>query len=138
MVFVSNDKPPEILKPGKEPFYPPSSAVRSQFPSILGFRFLSSLSMWRDHFNTTFIAQLLIKAITVIGFITNEFIRSILSKSAVYGFLDQFHFVGRSAFNVSGDRNTRASAIAMILVPLPRFVLPTARPPFLPVRSSRR
>ena len=108
MVFVSNDKPSEVLKPGKEPFDLPSSAVRSQLPSILGFRFLAPLTMWRDHFNLAFIKQSLIKAITVIGFVADQLVWSILGKASVYGCFNQFHFMGRSAFNVSGDRNTRS------------------------------
>jgi hypothetical protein len=108
MIFVSNDKPPEILKPGKKSFYFPSSPIRPQFPSILGFWFLSAFSMRRYHFNIALIKQSLVKVITVVGFVANKFIRSILGKATVYGCFNQFHFVGRSAFNVSGDRNTRS------------------------------
>jgi hypothetical protein len=108
MIFIPNDKPPEILKPGKESFHFPSSPIRPQFPSILSFWFLSSFSMRRYHFNIALIKQSLIKVITVIGFVANKFVRSILSKATVYRFFNQLHFVGRSAFNVSGDRNTRS------------------------------
>jgi len=108
MIFVSDNKPPEILKPGKEPLHFPSSPIRPQFPSILGLWFLSPFAMRRYHFNVALIKQSLIKVITVIGFVANKFIRSILGKATVYRFINQFHFVRRSAFNVSGDRNTRS------------------------------
>ena len=108
MIFISNDKPPEILKPGKKSFYFPPSPIRPQFPSILGFWFLSAFSMRRYHFNIALIKQSLVKVITVVGFVANKFIRSILGKATVYGCFNQFHFVGRSAFNVSSDRNTRS------------------------------
>ena len=108
MIFVSNDKPPEVLKPGKESFDFPPSPIRPQFPSILGFWFLAPFSMRRYDFNIALIKQSLIKVITVIGFVANKFIRSILGKATVYRCFNQFHFMGRSAFNVSGDRNTRS------------------------------
>ena len=108
MIFVPNDKPPEVLKPGKKPFYFPSLPIRSQLPPILGFRFLSAFSMWRYHFDLAIIKQSLVKAITVIRFIAYDFIRSIFSKPAVNCIFNQFHLMGRSAFNVSGDRNTRS------------------------------
>ena len=108
MIFVSNDKSPEILKPGKKPFYFPSSPIRPQFPSILGFGFLSSFSMRRYYLNMTLFKQSLIKAIAIIRFVTNNLIRSIMGKATVYRIFNQFHFMRRSAFNVSGDRNTRS------------------------------
>ena len=108
MIFVSNDKPPEVLKPGKESFDFPPSPIRPQFPSILGFWFLAPFSMRRYDFNIALIKQSLIKVITVIGFVANKFIRSILGKATVYRCFNQFHFMGRSAFNVSGDRKTRS------------------------------
>ena len=130
MIFVSNNKPPEILKPGKKPFHFPSSPITSQFPSILGFPFLSSFSMRRYHFNIAFIKQSLIKTITVIGFITNEFIRSILGKATVYCRFNQFHFVRRSAFNVSGDRNTRSVCDCHDLGSLAALCLADSKTPF--------
>ena len=42
---------------------------------------------------------------------------------------DELTFVRRSAFDTNGERKT---VRAMIFVPLPRLVSPTARPPFLP------
>ena len=108
MIFVSNDQPPEILKPGKQSFDLPPAPIRPQFSSILGFRSLSSLSMRRYNLNLALLKHPPIKLIAVIGLIANQFIRGILGKTAVDGFLNQFHFVGRSAFNVSGDRNTRS------------------------------
>jgi len=108
MIFVSNDKPPEILKPGKESFHFPSSPIRPQFASILGLWFLAPFSMRRYDFNIALIKKSLIKIVTVIGFVANKFVRSILGKPTVYRCFNQFHFMGRSAFNASDDRNTRS------------------------------
>lgn len=108
MIFISNDKPPEILEPSKKSFHFPSPSIWSQFAPILGFRFLSSLSMRRHHFNSALFKKLFIKLVTVIRFIPNQFIRCIFRKTTVYCCFHKLYFMGRSAFNVSGDRNTRS------------------------------
>jgi hypothetical protein len=40
--------------------------------------------MWRDHFNATFIAKLLIKFIAIVSLITDKLIRCVPSKTAIY------------------------------------------------------
>ena len=108
MVFIANNQSSEILKPGKKSFHFPSTPIGPEFTAILGTWFLSTLAMWRDHFYTTFITKLLVKFIAIVCLITDKFIRSILSKAAIYCRFYKPHFVGRSAFNVSGDRKTRS------------------------------
>jgi len=108
MIFISNDKPPEILEPGKKSFHFPSPSIWPQLAPILCFRFLSSLSVRRYHFNSALFKKLLIKLVTVIRLIPNQFIRCVFRKTAVYGCFNKLYFMGRSAFNVSGDRNTRS------------------------------
>ena len=108
MIFPTNYQPPKILRPGKKPFNFPSASIRPQFPTILGFWFFASSAMRRYHFNIAIIAQSLIEAVTVICLVANYFIRRILSKATVNRRFNQFHFMGRSAFNVNGDRNTRS------------------------------
>ncbi len=49
----------------------------------------------------------LVKFVAVIGLIAYAFIRRMWGKAAVYCGFNQLYFVGRSAFNVSGDRKTR-------------------------------
>jgi len=106
MVFVSNNQSPEVLKPGKQAFNFPPAPITSQLSTILGRRLFAPATMWRNHFNATSLEKLLIKAIAIIGFIANKLVRSIPSKTAVYSCLDKLYFMGRSAFNVSGDRKT--------------------------------
>lgn len=108
MIFISNHNPPEVLKPGKKALHLPPPPIRSQLSSILGFRFFAPFSMRRNHLNTAICEQPLIKVIAVIGLITNKLIGSIFSKATVNCFFNQFYFMGRSAFNVSGDRKTRS------------------------------
>ncbi len=108
MVFITNNQTPEVLQPGKKSFDFPPAPISPEFSSILGACSFSIPSMWRNHFNATFLLKLLVEFIAVVGLVANKFIRSIARKTAVYRLPDQFHFVGRSAFNVSGDRKTRS------------------------------
>jgi hypothetical protein len=108
MVFVPDNQPPEVLKPGKQALYLPSAPIASQFPAVLGIRFFTSFAMGCDHFDTSIIKESIVKWIAVVRLITNQLVRGILSKAAVYRILDKFYLVGRSAFHVSGDRKTRS------------------------------
>ena len=108
MVFVANNQSSIVLEPCKESLDFPATSIASQFSTILGVRFFPSSPVRCNHFNIAFIKKSLVKAIAIIGLITDEFIRGILGKATVYRRLNQFHFMGRSAFNVSGDRNTRS------------------------------
>ena len=106
MVFVANNQAPEVLKPGKQPFDLPSALIATKLPTILGTLFTPLSAMRGNHLNATIIQKPLIKSIAVIGLIANNAIRSILRKAAVNGRLNQLYLMGRSALNVSGDRNT--------------------------------
>ena len=72
MVFISNNQTPEVLKPSKKTIDFPATPITSEFTAILGARFLSSFTMWRDQFNATFLAKLLIKLIAIVSFNTAE------------------------------------------------------------------
>jgi len=130
MVFVSHNKPPEVLKPGKEPFDLPATSITSKFATVLGALFLSSFAMWRDHFNATFVVKRLIKFVTIVSFIPNNFIRSMFDKTTVNSGFDQFHLMGRSAFNVSGDRKTRSVCDGHDLGAFATFRLADSKTPF--------
>lgn len=108
MIFISNHNSPEVLKSGKKVLHLPSTPIRSQFASILGFRFLAPFSMRRNHFDISFIKQSLIQILAIIFLVTDKFIGGIFGKITVDGFFNQCYFMGRSAFNVSGDRKTRS------------------------------
>jgi len=130
MVFISNNKPPEVLEPGKEPFDLPTTSITSKFTTVLGARFLPSFAMWRDQFNATFFAKLLIEFVAIVRLIPNYFIRSIFGKTAVNSGFNQLHLVGRSAFNVSGDRKTRSVCDGHDLGAFAAFRLADSKTPF--------
>jgi len=108
MVFVADNYSSEILKPGKKSLHFPSASIAPEPSSVLSFGLLSSTSVRGDHLNTALKKKLYIKAVTIICLITNETVRCMLDKTAVYRCLNQLYFVWRSACHVSGDRNTRS------------------------------
>ena len=106
MVLVTHNQAPEVLKPGKEPFDFPAAFISTKLSAILG-AMPSTLSAVRgNQFNATFTQKPFIQPIAVIGLVANNSIRCIGGKAAVDGRLNQLYFMGRSALNVSGDRNT--------------------------------
>ena len=129
-MFVPNHNAPKILKPGKQALYFPSASVWSQLPPVLGFRPLSSSPMRRDHLDITLIKQSLIKFVAIIRFVTDKSIRSVCGKTAVNRSLNQFHFMGRSAFNVSGDRKTRSVCDCHDFGAFAAFCLADSKTPF--------
>ena len=130
MVFVPDNQPPEVLKPGKQTLYLPSAPIASQFSTVLGVRFFASLAMGCDHFDTSILKESIVKWIAVVRLITNQLIRGILSKAAVYRILDKRYFVGRSAFHVSGDRKTRSVCNCHDLGAFAAFCLADSKTPF--------
>ena len=130
MVFVSNNQSPEVLKPGKQTLNFPSAPITSEFPAILGRRLFATSAMRRYHFNATLLKKLAIKAIAIIGFIANKFVRSILSKTAVDSCLDKLYFMGRSTFHMSGDRKTTSVCDGQDLGAFAALCLADSKTPF--------
>jgi hypothetical protein len=130
MVFVAYNQSSEVLKPGKHSFHFPSTPVPSKLSAVLSARLFSSLSMRRNHFNATFIQKESIQPIAVVSLIANNAIRSILCKAAIDSCLNQLYFMGRSAFNVSGDRKTSSVCDGHDLGALAALCLADSKTPF--------
>ena len=107
MIFISDHQSSEVMKPRKEAFDFPPSLVAPEFSAILGPRFFSPLSVWGNHFCFSFTQQLPVQPVAVISLVTNQMPRGLADKTAIDGRLNQLYFMGRSTFNVSGDRKTR-------------------------------
>ena len=104
MIFIADNQASEILKPGKQPLNLPSALITTKLPAVLSGWFSPSFAMRGNHLNATLIQKPLIQSIAVIGFITNQKIRSFIQKSVADSFINQFYFMGRGAFDMSGDR----------------------------------
>jgi len=107
MIFIPYHDPPEIVEPGEEAFHLPSSPVSPERPPILCLGPFPPALMRRDHFDAQ-AGQRLVQAIAVIGLVADEPFGQPEEKTAPEGSLDQFHFMRRSTFHVSGDRKTRS------------------------------
>ena len=130
MVFVSHNNSPKILQPGKQPFDLPTTPITPKLSTILSRRLFTPSAVWRDHLNAALMQKLLIKAITVIGFIANKLIRCILGKTTVDSCLNKLYFMGRSAFHVSGDRKTTSVCDGQDLGAFAALCLANSKTPF--------
>ena len=83
-----------------------------------------------DHFNASALKKISIKFVTIVGFIANKLIRCVPRKATIDGIFNQPHFVRRSAFNVSGDRNTRSVCDGHDLGAFAAFCLADSKTPF--------
>ncbi len=108
MVFVANHQASEFLHPCKQALDLPAPTIVAKLSSILSLRPFSVLFMRCYQLNLALFKQLGDKSITVICLIANKFLRRILGKATIDGCFNQFHFMGGSAFNVSGDRKTNS------------------------------
>ena len=130
MIFPTNHKPPEVIQPGKHALELPPTHVSPQLASILSGWLLAVHLMRGDHLNATFFRKSLIKLIAVVGLVTDNFLRRIWRKAAINCGFNQFHFMRRSAFNVSGDRKTRYVCDRHDLGALAALCLADSKTPF--------
>ena len=107
MIFPLNRKTPERMQPHEQALDLPATFVASELSSVLGRGSFPIALMRRNQFDPAFFSQALIKFITVISLVANDHVRRIGGKTAIHRIFNKPHFVGRSAFNVSGDRKTR-------------------------------
>lgn len=130
MILITNWQSSKIMQPSEETFNFPSSFIAPKFTSILSFASLPVVLVWRYQFNVFFFFQALIKRVAVICFIAYQTIRSFIHKSVVDSLINQFHFVGRGAFDMSGDRKTRSVCNCHDLGAFPAFRIADSTTPF--------
>ena len=130
MVFIPYNQTSEVLKPGKQAFHFPSTPIATKFSSVLGALLFSVPFVWRNQLNGALFIKLLIKFIAVIRLIADNPIWGIFGKATVDSRLNQLYFMGRSAFNVSGDRKTSSVCDCHDLGALAAFCLADSKTPF--------
>jgi hypothetical protein len=130
MILVPYNQPSEVLKPGKQALNLPSPSIASKFAPILGLRLFAIPFVGRNQFNSPVFQKLLVKCIAIIRLISYKSVRSMLGKTAVDGFLYQRYFMGRSTFNVSGDRKTSSVCDCHDLGALATLCLADSKTPF--------
>ena len=118
------------MEPGKQTFDFPASAVAPKLASVLGLGPAAVRLVGRDQGDAMLLLQARIQRITVVGAVADYTFGERRREALLDGSLDELGFMRRSACNPTATGKPRRSAIAMILVPLPRRVGPTAPPPF--------
>ena len=120
------------MQPSKQPFDLSAPTVAPQLAAVLRLGPTAVALVGRNQFDAVLLLQARIQRIAVIGAVANHASRRRRREALFDGGFDEPGFMRRSACNPHGDRKTWRSAMAMILVPLPRRVGPTAPPPFWP------
>src|SRR5258708_6841144 len=103
------------MEPGKQAFDFPASAIAPESAPVLGFGPTAVRFVGRDQLDAVLLLQTRIQRIAVIGAVSDQALRKRR---------------GEALAIPTATGKPRRSAIAMILVPLPRRVGPTAPPPF--------
>ncbi len=106
MIFISDHQSPEVLKPREEALDFPPTLVSPEFAAILSPRLFTPPFVGSNHFGVSFTRQSPIQSVAVVGLVANQTPRSLADEATIDGRLNQFYFMGRSAFNVNGDRKT--------------------------------
>ncbi|WP_231715710.1 hypothetical protein [Desulfosarcina widdelii] len=106
MVFVVDNQPPEVIKPGKRTLYLQSTSIASEFPAVLNFLFFLAFTMLGNHFNNALVKEPVVLFIAVVSLVSNQLVRRIFDKTSVNRIIDKLSLVWPSAFHMGGDRNT--------------------------------
>ena len=131
MIFITDNNTTKIMKPCKESLYFPAARVSSQNSPILSGCLLPIRLMRSYKFYIIRFFQLLIKFITIIGFITNKKLWLLIYKKTIKCLFHQSYFMRRSACDANGDRKTRAVCDCHDLAAFSSLCFPNSEPPFL-------
>ena len=134
--FVPGDQTSRVLEPGEEPFHDPAAFVASERPAVLGE--IDPVAAMRRYQLDPAVGEQTVEGVAVIRGIANEAEGLSERKLAFSVCATSWVSCGDAEAMVMAIGRPARSAIAMILVPLPRLVLPTQSPFFLRWQRSRR
>ena len=138
---MSNEKSAELTKPGVGALYDPASLVAPEFASIFVAPELAVLAIWNDEVDAA-LFEPLAQQVGVVGAVGDHAFR-LLPRTA-FGSRDfdfgergfrKRNFSRRGTFEPNSSGRPPPSTSTIHFVPLPRLVLPTAEPLFLPERN---
>src|SRR5574340_1111720 len=127
--LIADDKPSEVLQPGKEALDLPAAAVATQRAAVLGI-VLPLAAMRRDHLDAHW-RQFGIQPVGIVSGIADEVFRRFADQEFPERGSDQRNLMWRSTCRGYGDRKTRAVCNCHDLGPLATLGLAQAEPPFL-------
>lgn len=107
MMFPARDQSAEVVKPGKEAFDFPASAVAPQFTTVLGGS-AAIVFMGRDEPNVVLLSEALVERIAIVSPVTDHSLGLGSREALRDGGFDEFRFMRRSAGDAAGDRKTMA------------------------------
>jgi len=137
VTFPAGDQPPEVVQPGKEAFDLPAPTCTPQAAAILR-DMPATAAMGRDHLDAVRRHQGFVERIAVVAAIANQPRREVREEAASRVAGTRCGSYGEALATCTAIGRPWRSQIAMILLPLPRRVGPTAEPLFSPRRTWRR
>ncbi|MEO7004360.1 MAG: hypothetical protein ABI064_02895, partial [Acidobacteriaceae bacterium] len=137
VVFPSGDEAAEALHPAKELLDFSAYTITAQRASILACPFATA-PVTRDHLDATFVFQVRIRRIRVVGIVADEPHLKFIEEISGQNLFQKLALGRRSALQRYGERKTVMSGAAMAFVPLPRRVGRTTKAPFSHWRRSNR
>jgi len=105
MVLPADYQPTKVMEPSEKSLHSPTSAVAAKRTTVL-CRHPAHSSMRCDQLDAVTLSQVLIQAITVIGFVANQSGRESVEETLAEEPFDKLAFVRRSAFDTNGERKT--------------------------------
>lgn len=127
--FIPSDDSAEVLEPANGSFNLPTSAVAAELSSVLRRRTTPSSSVRTNQFDAA-LFQAVPQGLTVRRFVIDESTWPAVAHSMIQEWLDQFHFVGTGAGNLSTERQSITIDEDHDLSPLAAFGLTNAFSPF--------
>src|SRR5437867_2157156 len=132
LIFPARDEAAEVMQPSKQPFDFPTVAVASQLPAVLSV-FPAAIALVRsDQTDAVFFSQPLVERIAVVGRVADHSFWFGSREALLDGGFHESFSCGEALAMLQATGRPWRSAIAMILLPLPRRVGPTAAPLFSP------
>jgi hypothetical protein len=129
VAFVTNDEPAEVLKPSKQSFDFPASAVSAQTTPVLR-SVLAIAPVRRDYFDSV-LPQFGIQLVRIISIVTDQILGSFRDGHLDQSRVDKLHLMRRRTFNTKANRQTVAICHSHDLGSLATLRLPDFRAPFL-------
>lgn len=129
VVFPSGDEAAEVVHPGEESLHFPAFSIAAELATILSSAF-SAASIGRNQFDSVLFSELRVEGVRVIGFVPDEPGREFVEKTSGENFFNKLLSAGEALWTDTARGRLLSAATAMIFVPLPRRVGPTAKPLF--------
>jgi hypothetical protein len=108
VILPTGDESAKVMKPGKEPFDFPSSAIAAQRTAVL-WMVLSAPAVGSDHFDAVLGSELFVERIRVIGFVADESFWKFVEEASSQNIFHKVALGWRSAVDSNGERKTVTS-----------------------------